>query len=270
MRLAPELDVHHQALAQREGQEQRDRADPGGGRSGERRVRRGRGDDADRDGRERRRNADRGDRAPGHARRVGVDAVHGTQFQRLADQASSDQREADQREADHRDASQRLVVQSASDHREADHREADQRAASHCEFVQSPVLAHVEPVQVAPFHVPPFQADRLDDAAHHVAGFHGMPCTSTSPEMTWPLASTRSFPPRAASIEPWPVDGVHVCVAAGSAAEQLAEQAGSTGRLVQRCGDVELAGAGVRAELADMGLADEVSRYLTWSGVRFG
>ena len=111
-------------------------------------------------------------------------------------QNEEDHRDADHRDADHREAVQDEEAQSAVLHREADQREADQRVE----------VAQVSPVQVEPSHLPPDQAVLLEVAAHQVAGRHGTPCTSISPVRATPAASRTTESPRAAAIDPCPVD----------------------------------------------------------------
>ena len=118
------------------------------------------------------------------------------------DQNESDQREEDHREEDHREEDHREEDQPAVLQREEDQREEDQRE----ELSPPEVAAQSSPVQVAPSHCPPDQDDNVEVACHHVAGSQVLPCTSTSPVRSLPAESTRTDPPRAASIDPCPVE----------------------------------------------------------------
>ena len=89
-----------------------------------------------------------------------------------------------------------MSAQLAVLHREADHREADQRVE----------VAQVSPVQVLPSHLPPDQAVLPEEASHQAAGFQVLPCTSISPVRATPAASRTTESPRAAAIDPCPVD----------------------------------------------------------------
>ncbi len=127
--------------------------------------------------------------------------------QREEDQPASLQRDEDQREEDHRDEDQREEdqreeSQPASLQRDEDQRDEDQREEAR------PLDAgnQSSPVQVTPSHLPPDQADKLEVACHQAAAFQGVPWTSISPERSLPSASTRTDPPRAASIDPCPVE----------------------------------------------------------------
>ena len=92
--------------------------------------------------------------------------------------------------------------QSAVLHLEEDQREEDQR-----EELRPPEAgSQLSPVQVAPRHSPPDQDVRVDVACHQAAGSQVLPCTSTSPERSFPPESTTTDPPRAASIDPCPVE----------------------------------------------------------------
>jgi hypothetical protein len=195
----------------------------------------------------------------------------GLRARRICYDQREDQREEDQRAEDQRAEDHLAEDHLAEDHRAEDHRAEDHRAEDHrAEDQPAEAGSQLLPVQVTPSHLPSDQADKVEVACHQAAGFQVLPCRSISPDKMLPSASTSQDPPRAASIDPCPVELGNPWTAA---ARRVAAALLVPLRALAACSALGRSSVPAPSAVAlawVTGSADDVRADLTWSGVRFG